>query len=170
MNLVQSLVRQARRICSPATLMAELDFLRSVFLKNGYPGHVLDQVVTPTNTARDRLVGPRPRPILIRLPWISKKSEELLKRANTAVRLADFAVEVHIVYSTSRAFSLPKDALPTPSMSNVVYLYECRQCESRYVGKTSQHLSERIRQHGPRHLVEPAPDPSQKRKRGRPRN
>ena len=167
-NLVRSLVHRAQRICSPATLMAELDFLRSVFLKNGYPGHVLDQVVTPTNTARDRIVGPRPCPILIRLPWIGKKSGELLKRTNTAVRLAYFAVEVHAVYSTSRAFSLPKDVLPTPSISNVVYLYECRQCESRYVGKTSQHLSERIRQHVPRHLVEPAPDPSQKRKRGRP--
>ena len=75
-------------------------------------------------------------------------------------------------YSMSWAFPIyvSKDALPTPSISNVIYRYECLQCGSQSVGKTSQRLGEHIRQHVPRHLVEPAPDTNQRRKHGRPQN
>ena len=84
--------------------------------------------------------------------------------------MACYAVRLRVVYRTLRAFSLPKDKLPTHSLSNVVYLYECRQCESRYVGRTTQHLSERMKQHVPKHLVESSPDATapRVRKRGRP--
>ena len=164
-NLVRSLSHRARRICSPAVLAAELGTLRSILLRNGYPGHVLDRYLTLNAPTRDRYIGPRPCPIFIRLPWIGAKSEQFQKRTNDTIRLAYFAVEVRVVYSTTRAFSLPKDELPAPSKSNVIYLYECRHCESRYVGKTSQHLGARIRQHVPKHLVETDVN---ERKRGRP--
>ena len=33
--------------------------------------------------------------------------------------------------------------------SNLIYFFQCRQCEDRYVGRTLQHLGARIRQHVP---------------------
>ena len=54
--------------------------------------------------------------------------------------------------------------IPTPSQSNLIYLFECRHCKSRYVGKTSQRFGERIKQHVPKHLVDA---PASKKHRGR---
>ena len=48
-----------------------------------------------------------------------------------------------------RAFSAKKDVLPTLSKSNLIYFFQCRQCEDRYVGRTLQRLGARIRQHVP---------------------
>ena len=54
---------------------------------------------------------------------------------------------------TTRAFSLPKDRLSTLSQSNLIYLYECRNCGKRYVGRTEQRLADRIDQHVPKHII-----------------
>ena len=143
----------------------ELGALRSIFLRNGYPGHILDPLIT-RNVSEVRRFGPKPCPLVIRLPWLGNKTDRMVKRINDAVRLAYFATEVCAAFKTTRAFSLPKDRLPTPSISNVIYLFECRQCESQYVGKTSQRLGDRVKQHVPRHLVDSGTE--QKRKRGRP--
>ena len=70
-----------------------------------------------------------------------------------AVRCAYYAAKVQFAYSTRRAFTLPKDRLPTPLASYVVYSFECRHCENRYVGRTGQHLCDRIKQHVPRALL-----------------
>ena len=51
-----------------------------------------------------------------------------------------------------RAFTVMKDVLPTNLLSKVVYSFECRQCDSWYVGRTIQHLNARIK-HVPRHLL-----------------
>ena len=49
-----------------------------------------------------------------------------------------------------------KGQIAYPSVSNVIYLFECRHCEGRYVGKTAKRLGERIKQHVPRHLTDTA--------------
>ena len=44
-----------------------------------------------------------------------------------------------------------KDVLPTTQKSFVIYEYKC-YCDSRYVGRTSQRLQDRIKQHVPQWL------------------
>ena len=44
-----------------------------------------------------------------------------------------------------------KDVLPTTQKSSVTYEYKCH-CDSRYVGRTSQRLQDRIKQHVPQWL------------------
>ena len=53
-------------------------------------------------------------------------------------------------------------------MSNIIYLRECRRCESQYVGKTTQNLIARIKQYVPRHLLPQTADRPQTKERGRP--
>ena len=51
-------------------------------------------------------------------------------------------------------YALPaarKDVLPTTQKSVVIYEYKCH-CDSRYVGRTSQRLQDRIKQHVPQWL------------------
>ena len=48
---------------------------------------------------------------------------------------------------------------------DLIYLYECRNCGKRYVGRTGQRLADRIDQHVPKHIItEPKPG---KKTRGR---
>ena len=109
-------------------------------------------------------------PVFIRLPWIGRKASHFEKLIRAAVDNTYYATKVQFVYTTSRAFRLPKDVLPTPHSSNIIYLFECRNCEARYVGKTSQHLITRIKQHVPRYLLMSgnAQEGQEHRKRGRP--
>ena len=164
-NLVCCLTNRILRICSQSVVQKELDTLRTILERNGYPGHVLDKWVT--QDPPQRRVGPRPCPLTLRVPWLGRKTERLIKRANDAVRLAYPAGEVRAVYSTNRAFRLPKEGLPTHKQSNLIYSFECRQCESRYVGQTQQRFGERIKQHVPRHILDSARESTEKR-RGRP--
>ena len=163
-NLVRALVYRVLRICSPSMVEPELNKLRDIFTANGYPGNVLDKYITATPQTMDRFIGPSRCPVTIRLPWMGNKAGLFEKKIRDAVRGAYFATKLYFVYSTARAFGRVKDRLPTPSMSNVVYKFECQHCGSWYVGRTSQHLSARIKQHVPRHLL-----PVQNyRRRGRP--
>ena len=123
------------RICSPSVVEEEFDVLRGILLKNGYPGHLLDKWITTDRT--ERRIGPQLCPLIVRLPWLGRGTKKLVRRINDAVRLAYFAGEVRAVYTTVRAFNLPKERIPTHSQSNLIYLFECRHCGSRYVGKTA---------------------------------
>ena len=46
-----------------------------------------------------------------------------------------------------------KDVLPTSQKISVIYKYKCN-CDSRYVGRTSQRLQDRIKQHVPQWLIQ----------------
>ena len=52
-----------------------------------------------------------------------------------------------------------KDVLPTTLKSSVVYEHSCH-CDSRYVGRTSQRLQDRIKQHVPKWLQQQAKRPT----------
>ena len=54
-----------------------------------------------------------------------------------------------VVYNTKVMLpSAKKDSVPTTQKSCVVYEFSCR-CEARYVGRTTQRLADRIKQHIP---------------------
>ena len=125
-NLVRALTFRINRVCSPAVVQEELDTLRTILTRNGYPGQILDRWVTPSSAQPERRIGPQLCPLTLRIPWLGRGTEKLVERANDAVRLAYFAGKVRAVYKTKRAFNLPKERIPTPSQSNLIYLFECR--------------------------------------------
>ena len=60
-------------------------------------------------------------------------------------------------FSTPLLKSGIKDRIPTHQLSNVIYLFECR---CRYVGKTTQCLEARIKQHVPAALTKTTRTPT----------
>ena len=70
------------------------------------------------------------------------------------------------VYTTRRAIMVKKDVLPTNLPSKVIYSFACRQCDSRYAGRTLQHLHARIKQYVPLNLL-PSEARSDRLRRGR---
>ena len=167
-NLVRNLVDRAQRICSPSKLQAELDFLRSVFLKNGYPEFLLRKFLSIEQKPKSVLIGPPRCPVYLCLPWKGQESIKVCREVKSIVRRTYYAVHFVPVFTTMRAFTVRKDVLPTLHLSHVIYNFECRHCASRYVGRTVQHLNARIKQHTPLHILPPSAQ-SERPKRGRPR-
>ena len=150
LNLVKALVNRAMKICTPSLLSAELKTLEKLFLKNGYPTHVVDRLMKTTLKPKPPYFGPKACPVYIRLPWVGvRASSQFEERIRQAIKPAYYTCETKVVFTSRPMFkTCVKDPLPTHQLSNVIYLFQCR-CDCRYVGKTTQHLATRIKQHVP---------------------
>ena len=169
LNLVRNLVSRAHRICSDSKLDQELVKLKSIFTDNGYPTDILTRLIQRKSCDDCQLqFGPKRCPVYLRLPWKGQWSTTVARNISSVVRRAYYAVNVNIVYTSVRAFNLRKDILPSNQRSNLIYEFECRICDSRYVGRTTQRLDARIRQHVPLHLL-PSSARVLRPTRGRPR-
>ena len=72
------------------------------------------------------------------------------KNVASAVQRCYFSVEPRVVFTTRKLLpTSKKDVLPASQQSNIVYEFSCH-CDSRYVGRTSQRLQDRIKQHVPK--------------------
>ena len=91
-------------------------------------------------------------PVYLRVPWIDKPPTNLEKEVKTTVESCYGSVSTRLVF-TSKCMLLVarKDVLPTTQKSFVIYEYKCH-CDCRYVGRTSQRLQDRIKQHVPQWL------------------
>ena len=77
----------------------------------------------------------------------------LERQIKSAVSDCFSAADLRVVHITRSLFSPNhKDVLPSTSFNNVIYKYTCR-CDAVYVGRTSQRLSDRIKQHVPQSLL-----------------
>ena len=155
LSLVKNLVHRAVSICSPNRLSEELDMVRGLLMKNGYPDSIIRQYVTDMSPVQTSglVYGPKKRRVILRLPWYGDISRVLSKSVRTAVESCYHAVDVLVVFVTARLSRSYKDFLPIPTLSNVIYQFECRSCSSRYIGRTSQRLTDRIKQHVPRGVL-----------------
>ena len=77
------------------------------------------------------------------------------KQITSAVKRCFFSVEPRVIFNTRQLLrATKKDVLPSHHHSNVIYQFVCHY-DSRYVGRTSQRLEERIKQHVPRSIANP---------------
>ena len=159
-NLIKSLTSRARRICSPTALGREITTLKALFADNGYPSGLVDRIMKQTlERAFTRADGldSEVKYVSLRLPWIGPASSSFRKEITRTIEEGFLNTSVRVFYSTTRMLSgKAKDALPQMTRSNVIYEYRCC-CGRAYVGKTSQRLSERIRQHVPDGLLRTPP-------------
>ena len=82
----------------------------------------------------------------LRVPWIGKPSTNLEKEVKTAVESCYGSVSTRLVFTSKRMLPVArKDVLPAIQKSFIIYEFQCH-CDSRYVGRTSQRLQDRIKQ------------------------
>ena len=151
-NLIGTLVHRALKICSPSKLSQEIDFIRSILYSNGYPENVINSRIK-RKIEQFKLPpkeGPEQCPVYLKLPWIGNISTKFENQCKTAVSSCFGAVKLRVAFSTRKMLpTVRKDVVPTKQQSMVVYQYVCR-CDCRYVGRTSQRLQDRIKQHIPK--------------------
>ena len=86
-------------------------------------------------------------PVYLRAPWIGSASQQLEHQIKSAVQNCYGAVSPRLLFSSQCMLpAAKKDVLPANQRSMLVYEYVCH-CDSRYVGRTTQRLQERIKQH-----------------------
>ena len=83
----------------------------------------------------------------MKIPWIGDVSLKYENQIKKAINFCFYTVNPRVVYKTRVILpSIQKDCVPTHQKSLVVYEFSCR-CEARYVGRTTQRLEDRIKQH-----------------------
>ena len=88
-------------------------------------------------------------PVYLRVLWIGKPSTNLEKEV---VESCYGSVSIRLVFTSKCMLPVVrKNVLPAIQKSFVIYEYKCH-CDSRYVGRTSQRLQDRIKQHVPQWL------------------
>ena len=136
-------------ICSKTNLGPELDKIKQLLIKNGYPADVLLSCINKklANFAAEKPIGPEKCPVHLKLPWVGNVSSKFENQISNAITSCYYAVKPRVVYSTRVMLpSTKKDCVPTTQKSCVVYEFPC-QCEARYVGCTTQRLADIIKQH-----------------------
>ena len=147
----------SQTICSSSEkLEEELQHLCNIFSNNGYPIHIVNKVMKIALTTRPRTLRSKPCPVYVKLPWIGNgRSEAFEKLFDQATRHAYPMCQTRVCFFSKQAFRpCPKDGIPAHHKSNVMYSCTCR-CRCRYVGKTTQRLEARIKQHIPAYLYKP---------------
>ena len=85
-----------------------------------------------------------------RAPCIGSASQQLEHQVKSAVQNCYGAASPRLIFSSQCMLpAAKKDVLPANQRSMVIYEYVCH-CDSRYVGRTTQRLQERIKQHVPK--------------------
>ena len=117
---MRNLVDRAKRICSSCKLQEELDFLRSVFVKNGYPEFLLQKLLKVEQTTKAPMIGPARCPVYLCLPWKGQESTKVCSAVKSVVRRTYYAVHFVPVFTTMRAFTVRKDVLPAHHLSHLI--------------------------------------------------
>ena len=94
--------------------------------------------------------GPEKCPLYLRLPWLGSVSTRFEKQVNLLSNSA-FPLWNHVLFTNELLPATNKDVLPALQKSNVINQFSCH-CDSRYVGRTSQRLQDRIKQHVPKSI------------------
>ena len=139
-------------ICSKSKLHAELE--KTIFMDNGYPEDVILSYTKEkiASFSAVQKFGPQKCLVYLKLPWIGNTSLRFGSQIRQFITKCFFAVNPRIVYSTRRALpSIQKDSVPTNQKSSVIYEFMCH-CDSGYIGRITQRLGDRIKQHVPSNI------------------
>ena len=153
-NLILTLTHCVLTICSPERLQLELDKIKSILLDNGYPEYIINSYMTKKSQQfhTSPKIGPEKCPVYLFLPWLGPVSNRFEKQVTSSVKHCYLTVELHVVYKTNQLLPVAnKNVLPALQNSNVINQFSCH-CDSRYVGRTSQRLQDRIKQHVPKSI------------------
>jgi hypothetical protein len=161
MSVLRSLLYRAFRLCSNWNLIhIEINFIRSMLLRNSYPGWLIDRVIKKAMSQFINPVlnfGPKKETLYIGLPFLGKSTDSL--RASILRICKQFIPhkDVIVFYKPGRRISNffhIKDATPLALRSHVVYEFTCTECQFSYIGQTTRHLRHRIAEHsGVSHLT-----------------
>ena len=163
--LVKCLLHRANVVCSnQMLLMMEINKIKQIFQKNGYPNDFVNNIVAEYNKNRavqqestgdaSTVSGTNTteeiKPyLLFKIPFVGEASTLFSKRIKKVVK-RQLDENIRIVYNTTRvqdSFVL-KDHSPKSILTKVVYRFTCpRDSDTQYIGYTNRPLQARVKEH-----------------------
>jgi len=160
-SVIQASVNRILNLCSCWQFVhVEIQYLRTILLRNFFPSWVIDKVV---KALLNKFFKPQPKygpmkeRVYIGLPFLGSQTD-LIRRKIKLVFNTFIPHKEVIVYFKSglriKNFFKIKDVTPTVLRSRVIYKFTCANCQAGYIGQTSRHLCHRIAEHrGTSHLT-----------------
>ena len=157
-GLVKCLVHRAHKGCSNKILLRkEIDHLRQMFFKNGYPKRLFNDIVDEFRTQQDAqnevndqtLSEDNTTKIILKIPFVGSKSVMFAKKIKKLVKM-EMDIDIQIIYETVRIkdFFKLKDGVTKEILSKVVYKFCCSSdSKIQYIGHTNRTLRERVSEH-----------------------
>ena len=155
-NLVSCLIDRAYKICSDySRFCSELKVIRKIFYSNSYPCSYIEKCFRiKLNSIFDpptpKLTAPK-KPLFISIPFIDHSTNfALKKRLSNIISKFYPHISLKVIFTNKMSvgsFFKYKDQVPSLLLSNIVYQYKCRQCDSTYVGESIRHFATRIAEH-----------------------
>ena len=156
-SLVWTMLFRVFSICSNWTVFHKnLDSLKTMFIKNGYPLTFIDSVIrrfllSKYNTGPKIEIPTVPKKdIFIVLPYVGKISLQVRSKLNKYFKTFYPCLKLKLSFKTThrvKNFFQFKDRIPTDLKSCVIYKFKCSTCNSTYYGKTIQHFHHRVSEH-----------------------
>ena len=152
--LVSCFLHRATVVCSDQTALDdEIDRLRQIFFRNGYPKPFFDKTKDKffqDRSSTDRNIDDKNmRQFSLKVPYVGKPSILFAKRMRQLVK-TEFGEDIGIVYGTEKVgnYFCLKDKTPQSILSKVVYQFSCpSDSGADYIGYTSRTLGERVKEH-----------------------
>ena len=132
----------------------EVEILKKLFIKNGYPSKFVDKCIfkfmnkkfAPISTV---LTVPK-KELNIILPYLGKNSlilkTNLTKTFSKNLRFCKVRV-IFKTASTLKSYFRFKNVVPEVLRSCQIYKFTCGRCNASYIGKTFRHMKVRISEH-----------------------
>ena len=150
-NLIRTLCHRAHLICSPEFFEDEIEYIKTLLYKNGYPPELVSRVIKShlNGLKKDKEIGPEKCVITLKIPYINKRSVYLEKNIKQLIGTTFFAAKPRVIF-TSTPLLTPqgKDQISKFDKSMVVYQFKC-YCDNSYIGQTTRQLKKRYKEHIP---------------------
>ena len=149
-SVITSLFDRAKNIISnPSYQEKEENHLTSVLQANGYPKKFISNTVRASQLPRQPANNDNTEnqeqtaPVRINLPYVNGTSEQLKRIFNDHNINCTFYTTTTLRTLLSHA----KDPVPLEQRNNIVYKYDCKDCEAVYFGESKRTLAERTKEH-----------------------
>lgn len=164
-SAISSMVYRATKICSTfLSLTDELDTVRDLAWKNGYPDNFVEAQIrntmnryyekkndTTSSKTSNSIQTNKNQQVYVDIPYFGNITDRLGKKLINIAKTVRPQLNVQPIprppASVASSFST-KDKIPLLLNSNIVYQVSCQQCPATYVGKTLRQLDRRLIEHG----------------------
>ena len=149
-SVITSLFGRAKNIISnPSDQEKEENHLTAVLQANGYPKKFIKNTIRASQLPRQSVNNDNTEnqeqvaPVRINLPYVKGTSEKLKRIFN------DHNIDCTFYTATTLCILLlhVKEPVPLEQRNNIVYKYDCKDCESVYFGESKRTIAERTKEH-----------------------
>lgn len=154
-GLVRTLSYRALRICSPEFVDDELRTISNILKMNSYPKAFIEKHKLTSIETKEPIATVEKKPVFLTVPFYGDAAAMQLKnKLNSIFSRFVYAAKPIILYKMCKIpVASPKDRLPKPLTSSVIYSFNC-SCGAAYIGRTSRSLAVRSREHVPKWLLD----------------